>query len=203
MSAAIDLTNPIFHDEEKARAWLEETRWGSEPTCGHCGSVNVHRMEGQSHRAGLLYCRDCRLSFSVTVGSVMERSHVPLHKWVLAFHLMAASKKGMSAHQLHPMLKVTYKTAWFMAHRIREAMTDAKPGSLGGEGKIVEADEMYVGKREIPTLARVVGIVRLPRAVKPALARSALLSVSSSAAVRLVWCICRSALPPRTCAKSW
>src|SRR3954453_17227008 len=100
--------------------------------------------------AGLLYCRPCRKQFSVMVGTVMERSHVPLHKWALAFHLMAASKKGMAAHQLHRMLKVTYKTAWFMAHRIREAMTDDNPMPLGGEGKIVEADETYQGKVDYP-----------------------------------------------------
>jgi hypothetical protein len=105
-------------------------------------------MEGKAHRPGLFHCRSCREQFSVTVGTVMERSHVPLHKWVLAFHLMAASKKGISAHQLHRLLHVTYKTAWFMAHRIREAMTDPNPGPLGGEGKIVEADETYHGKRE-------------------------------------------------------
>jgi hypothetical protein len=92
----------------------------------------VARMEGEAHRSGLLKCRDCAKQFSVTVGTVMERSHIPLAKWVLAFHLMAASKKGMSAHQLHRSLNVTYKTAWFMAHRIREAMRDPDPSPLGG-----------------------------------------------------------------------
>lgn len=146
----VDLTNPIFHDEAMARAWLERARWGSHPACAHCGSLNVIRMEGEAHRGGLLKCRDCSKQFSVTVGSVMERSHIPLAKWVLAFHLMASSKKGVSAHQLHRSLNVTYKTAWFMAHRIREAMRDPNPSPLGGEGKIVEADETYHGKREIP-----------------------------------------------------
>jgi transposase-like protein len=144
----MDLTNPIFHDEAKARAHLESIRWPDGPYCPHCGSFNAHRLEGEAHRAGLLNCRDCRRQFSVTVGTVFERSHVPLHKWVLATHLMAASKKGMSAHQLHRMLKVTYKTAWFMAHRIRTAMADPNPGPIGGEGKIVEADETYHGKAE-------------------------------------------------------
>jgi transposase-like protein len=158
---SIDLTNPIFHDEAKAREWLEDARWPRGANCPHCGSVKVVRMEGEAHRAGLFNCRGCRQQFSVTVGSVMERSHVPLHKWVLAFHLMAASKKGISAHQLHRMIHVTYKTAWFMAHRIREAMTDPNPPPLGGEGKIVEADETYHGKREIPQpLSR--GRVRKP-----------------------------------------
>lgn len=147
----VDLTSPIFHDETKAREWLEGARWGDRPNCPHCGSLNIMRLEGQAHRPGLFQCRDCREQFSVTVGSVMERSHVPLTKWVLAFHLMCASKKGMSAKQLSRMLSVTYKTAWFMAHRICEAMTDPSPTALGGEGKVVEADEAYHGKKETPT----------------------------------------------------
>ncbi|MDE2334713.1 MAG: IS1595 family transposase [Rhodospirillales bacterium] len=146
----VDLTNPIFHDEAAARTWLEHARWGSDAACAHCGSLNVVRLEGEAHRAGLLSCRDCRQQFSVTVRSVMERSHIPLAKWVLAFHLMAASKKGVSAHQLHRMLKITYKSAWFMAHRIREAMAEPSAPPIGGAGKIVEADETYWGKQEIP-----------------------------------------------------
>jgi transposase-like protein len=142
----IDLTNPIFHDETKAREWLEGVRWPNGAFCPHCGSVNVIRMEGKAHRPGLLNCRDCREQFSVTVGTVFERSHVPLHKWVLANHLMNASKKGMSAHQLHRMIHVTYKTAWFMSHRIREAMNDPNPEPIGGPGKVVEADEACKGK---------------------------------------------------------
>ena len=149
-----DLTNPIFHDEDKARAHLEALRWPNGPVCPHCGSVEgIKRLEGKSHRAGLHQCNACREHFTVTVGSVMERSHVPLHKWVLAFHLMAASKKGYSAHQLHRTIGVTYKTAWFMAMRIREAMTVPNAAQLGGEGKIVEANEAYYGKREVPILS--------------------------------------------------
>ncbi len=110
--------------------------------------LNVLRMEGEAHRAGLHNCRDCRKQFSVTVGTVFERSHVPLHKWVLANYLMNSSKKGISAHQLHRTIGVTYKTAWFMAHRLREAMTDTNLPPIGGEGKVVEADEMYHGKAE-------------------------------------------------------
>ena len=145
----IDLTSPIFHNEEAARAHLEGQRWPSGPVCPHCGVVDqATRLGGGSHRPGLLECRACRRQFSVTVGTVFERSHVPLHKWVLAVHLMKASKKGISAHQLHRMLKVTYKTAWFMAHRIREAMNEPNPGPIGGEGKIIEADETYHGKAE-------------------------------------------------------
>ena len=146
-----DLTDPIFNDDAAAREHLEAIRWPTGPFCPHCGEVEkIRRLEGQSHRPGLHQCNACREHFTVTVGTVMERSHVPLSKWVLAFHLMAASKKGMSAHQLHRMLRVTYKTAWFMAHRIREAMTDPAPTPLGGEGKIIEADETYHGKAENP-----------------------------------------------------
>jgi transposase-like protein len=122
-----DLTDPIYTDEAAARAHLEALRWPHGPVCPHCGVVDqATRLAGEAHRPGLLECRACRRQFSVTVGTVFERSHVPLHKWVLATHLMSASKKGMSAHQLHRMLGVTYKTAWFMAHRIREAMTDTR-----------------------------------------------------------------------------
>ncbi|MBV8702844.1 MAG: IS1595 family transposase, partial [Acetobacteraceae bacterium] len=146
----VNLSDPIFHDEDAARAKLEAIRWPNGPFCPHCGAVEgITRLQGQSHRPGLHQCNACRGHFTLTNGSVMERSHVPLHKWVLAFHLMAASKKGMSAHQLSRMLDVTYKTAWFMAHRIREAMTDKAPPPLGGEGKVVKADETH-GKRETP-----------------------------------------------------
>jgi transposase-like protein len=157
-----DLTNPMFHDEDLAREWLETARWPDGVCCPHCGIFReATRLAGDAHRKGLWECRACRKQFSVTVGSVMERSHVPLTKWALAFHLMAASKKGISAHQMHRMLKVTYKTAWFMCHRIREAMTDKVPSPIGGEGKVVEADEMYHGKRETPAqLSR--GRIRKP-----------------------------------------
>ena len=141
-----NLTNSIFHDEDKAREHLEAMRWPNGPWCPHCGSENVKRLEGKSHTAGALYCRDCRKKFTVAIGTLFERSHIPLHKWVLAFHLMAASKKGMSAHQLHRMLDVTYKTAWFMAHRIREAMREpAGAGPLGGPNTVIEVDETFIG----------------------------------------------------------
>lgn len=146
-----DLTDPMFHDEDAARAHLEKLRWPHGPTCPHCGSVvGIKRLQGKSHRPGLFQCNACREHFTVTVGSVMERSHISLAKWVLGFHLMAASKKGMSSKQLSRMLAITYKAAWFMSHRIREAMTDPTPALLGGEGKIVEADEAYHGKSETP-----------------------------------------------------
>lgn len=148
-----NLTDPIFSNEDKAREHLESIRWADGVYCPHCGNldaITIHRLQGKSHRPGLFQCNACRQHFTVTVGTVMERSKISLAKWVLGFHLMAASKKGMSAHQLHRMLGVTYKTAWFMAHRIREAMKEdsASSGPLGGEGKIVEADETYFGKRE-------------------------------------------------------
>jgi transposase-like protein len=120
----VDLTDPIFHDEDAARTYFESVRWPAAPYCPHCRSFNVVRMKGGKHRAGLFNCRGCREQFTATVGTVFARSHVPLHKWMLANHLTNASKKGVSAHQLHRMLDVTYKTAWFMAHRIREAMAD-------------------------------------------------------------------------------
>lgn len=148
-----DLTNPIYSNDDAARQHLEAVRWPDGPYCPHCGEAeNVVRLDGAAGAAGLLHCRSCRKKFSVTVGSVYERSHIPLHKWVLATHLMAASKKGISAHQLHRMLGITYKSAWFMAHRIREAMSDnvASAGPLGGTGKVVEADETYFGKRDTP-----------------------------------------------------
>jgi len=145
----VNLTDPIFTDEEKAREWLEGVRWAGGAFCSHCGSLNVIRMEGEAHRAGLHNCRDCRKQFSVTTGTVFERSHVPLNKWVLANYLINSSKKGISAHQLHRTIGVTYKAAWFMAHRLREAMTNPNLPPLGGEGKVVEADEAYHGKREL------------------------------------------------------
>src|SRR4051812_49324883 len=140
----INITDPIFHDEAKALAHLEADRWpDGEPTCPHCGSVKTRRMGGQT-QAGMFLCNDCRDKFTVRTGTVMERSHIPLHKWLLATHLMAASKKGMSALQMSRMLGVTYKSAWFLCHRIREAMGD--DGSpLGGKGKTVEVDETFVG----------------------------------------------------------
>ncbi|MER8561349.1 IS1595 family transposase [Mesorhizobium sp. M0578] len=150
-----NLTNEIYHDADKAREHLEAIHWPHGPFCPHCGNANPERitkLTGKSTRPGVYKCNECRLPFTVTVGTVFERSKIGLHKWVLASHLYASSKKGMSAHQLHRMLGVTYKTAWFMAHRIREAMKEdvKSSGSLGGEGKTIEADETYIGKRDVP-----------------------------------------------------
>ena len=146
----VDLTNPIFHDEDAARAHLEAVRWPEGPVCVHCGSNRITRMEGKSHRKGLLHCNDCQKPFTVTVGSVMERSKIPLAKWVLGFHLMAASKKGVSSLQLHRMLGITYKSAWFLSMRIREAMglDPETSGPIGGGNKVVESDETYVGGKK-------------------------------------------------------
>lgn len=143
----IDITAKRFTDANAARKHLEAIRWPDGPICPHCGCIdNASRIKGKSARPGLWFCGDCRKQFTVTVGTLFERSKIPLNKWLLAVHLMSASKKGMSAHQMHRMLGVTYKTAWFMAHRIREAMRPASDdGPLGGENKIVEADETFVG----------------------------------------------------------
>jgi transposase-like protein len=150
----MNLTDKIFHDEDAAREHLEAIRWPEGPFCPLCGNADpqtITKMEGKSHRLGLYQCNACREPFTVTVGTVMERSHVPLHKWVLGFHLMAASKKGVSAHQLMRTLGLgSYRTAWFLAHRIREAMKEASPDPMGGGGKIIEADETYYGKLETP-----------------------------------------------------
>lgn len=145
----MNLTSPIFTDADAARAHLEKTRWPHGPVCPHCGIVDdATGLKGKAHRAGLYQCNACREQFTVTVGTVFERSKVPLNKWLLATYLMASSKKGISAHQIGRTLGVTYKTAWFMCHRIREAMADDGQSPLGGEGKIVEADETYVGGKE-------------------------------------------------------
>jgi transposase-like protein len=146
-----NLTNPIFHDEETARRHFEALRWPDGPICPHCGSfANATELKGNSTRAGVYKCKDCRKPFTATIGTLYERSHIPLHKWLLATHLMCASKKAISAHQLWRMLGFgSYRTAWFMAHRIREGMREARIfGGLGGAGKIVEADETYIGGSE-------------------------------------------------------
>lgn len=145
----MNLTDPIFTDADKARAHLEKTRWPHGPVCPHCGVVDeATELKGRAHRAGVYQCNACREQFTVTVGTVFERSKVPLNKWLLATYLMSSSKKGISAHQIGRTLGVTYKTAWFMCHRIREAMTDRGGSPMGGEGKTVEADETVIGGKE-------------------------------------------------------
>ncbi len=144
-------TEKRFINDDAAREHLEALRWPTGAICPHCGGTERNsKLNGKAHRAGLYFCGDCRSQFSVTVGTVFERSKIALHKWVLATHLLCSSKKGMSSHQLHRMLGVTYKTAWFMTHRIREAMSDAPAGQLGGNGGIVEADETFWGNTKKP-----------------------------------------------------
>ena len=145
-----NLTDPIFHDEDKAREHFEALRWPDGPICPHCGSVgNAYKTT----KVGVYRCaaRECRKDFTVRVGTLFERSHIALHTWLFATHLLTSSKKGMSSHQMHRMLGVTYKTAWFMTHRIREAMRELHPvesGPLGGANKVVEVDETYIGGKE-------------------------------------------------------
>lgn len=141
-----------FSDEDKARDFLEKLRWPDGPVCPKCGELNnAYRLEPQKSkkdthvRKGVWKCGGCRQQFTVTVGTIFEDSHIPLSKWLLAYHLLCASKKGMSAHQLHRMLKVTYRSAWFMAHRIRYTMSQ-EPLSSKLKG-IIEIDETYIGGR--------------------------------------------------------
>ncbi len=146
-----DLTNPIFNDEDAARKHFEALRWPDGPICPFCGTVgDAHELQGKSTRPGLYKCHGCQKPFTATIGTVYERSHIPLTKWLLATHLLCSSKKGMSAHQLWRLLGFgSYRTAWFMAHRIREAMAPVKnAGPLGGQDKVVEADTTYVGGKE-------------------------------------------------------
>jgi transposase-like protein len=146
-----------FSSEEAAREFLEKLRWPDGPICPRCGVIDkIYKLQGKSTRPGLYKCGGCRKPFTVTVGTVFEDSHIPLSKWLLAYHLLCASKKGMSAHQLHRMLGVTYRSAWFMAHRIRYTMTQEPLSSkLNG---VVEIDETYVGGKRRN---------RQPQAVKP------------------------------------
>ena len=141
------LNNKIFQDPSKARAWLEALLWADGRVCGYCGTVN--ESTAIAGREGYYQCNACRKQFTVQVGTLFERSHIPLNKWLMAAFLLCASKKGMSAHQMHRMLGITYKSAWFMCHRLREAMAPGgKLGPLGGEGKFVEADTTYIGGKE-------------------------------------------------------
>jgi len=144
-----DLTAPMFTNEAAAVAHLENDRWpGGTVTCPLCGCGDkIHKMGGKT-QAGMYVCYDCKGKFTVRTGTVFERSHIPLHKWLLATYLMGSSKKGISAHQLHRMLGITYKSAWFMAHRIREAMAPANTGNtFGSGGGIVEVDETFIGRK--------------------------------------------------------
>lgn len=141
------LNQPQFQDADKAREYLEAIRWPNGPVCPHCGVVGNHyALGGKAHRPGVYKCRDCRKQFTVTVGTVFERSKVPLHHWMQAVYLICSSKKGCSSHQLQRTLGVQYKTAWFMNHRLREAMK-SPDGIMGNGGGTVEADETYIGRK--------------------------------------------------------
>lgn len=142
--------DPIFQDEDRAREALEAARWPEGPICPHCGNSDpekIAKIEGtkKSHRPGLYYCNECKGQFTVTVGTVFERSKVALTKWWMAAHMFNSSKNGCSAHEIHRTLGVTYKTAWFMMHRLREAMAELAPTPMGGEGSSIQADETYYG----------------------------------------------------------
>ena len=144
-----DLYRPEFIDAVKAREWLESELWADGRPCPHCGVVDRStRIGGTTARPGLYMCNPCRKQFTVTVGTLYERSKIPLNKWLAATHLMMASKKGISALQIGRMLGLSKKTAWFLCHRIRESLRETEPALLGGEGMTVEADETYVGGKE-------------------------------------------------------
>ena len=142
-----------FHDEEAAYAFVEARVWPQGPVCPHCGSVErIGKMGGKSTRAGLYKCYACRKPFTVKIGTVFESSHVELKLWLQAMHLMCSSKKGISSNQLHRTLGVTLKTAWFMSHRIREAMKTLGFEPMGGEGYVVEIDETSYGRTWVTTV---------------------------------------------------
>jgi transposase-like protein len=146
----LDITNPIFQNAETAREYLESQRWPDGPVCPHCNAKHQStKLQGKSTRPGVYKCKACEHPYSVTVGTVFERSKIPLNKWLAATYLLTTSKKGISSLQIQRMLGVTYKTAWFMTMRIREAMAPAPgtpdAGPIGGEGKTVESDETFVG----------------------------------------------------------
>src|SRR5574337_132727 len=143
------LQQQIFTDNDKAREWLEARVWANGRPCPHCGVVhNASPLKGKSHRPGLYQCNACREQFTVTVGTVFERSKIPLSKWLAALFLMVASKKGVSAHQVHRLLGISYKSTWFMMHRLREAMRSGDLAPMGGPHSIIEIDETFIGKKE-------------------------------------------------------
>lgn len=163
------LSKPYFHDEAAAFAHVESILWENGPVCPHCGGVeriyvlnNVRSKPSKKNpegvvRHGLKKCGQCSKQFTVRIGTIFEESHIEMHKWLQAIHLMVSSKKGVSAHQLHRTLEITYKSAWFLAHRIREAMRNGELAPMGGNGKVVEADETYFGKTEEQPTVRTSG----------------------------------------------
>jgi transposase-like protein len=147
MASALSATH--FHNEAAAFAYVEARVWPEGPTCPHCGGVErISKMQGKSTRMGLYKCYQCRKPFTVRMGTIFESSHVALHIWLQAMYLVVGSKKGISSNQLHRTLGVTLKTAWFMSHRIREAMRSGELAPMGGDGGVVEVDETYIGKKK-------------------------------------------------------
>ncbi len=156
------LSREYFHNEAKAFEHVESILWPQGPVCPHCGNMGrIYKLEGVYtkstkknpegvERHGLKKCGECRKQFTVRIGTIFEESHIPLHKWLQAIHLMCSSKKGISSNQLHRVLEITLKSAWFLSHRIREAMREGAFGPMGGEGKTVEIDETYFGKKSGP-----------------------------------------------------
>jgi transposase-like protein len=164
------LSEPHFHNEDAARARLEAILWPQGPFCPRCGSLErITPVRGKGVRPGVYRCGPCDRQFTVTVGTLFERSKVALHKWFQAAHLLASSKKGISAHQLHRTLRVQYKTAWFMEHRLREAMREGPLSLMGGAGTVVEVDETYIGRK--PDVEARPGWVRHKHAVLTLVAR--------------------------------
>ncbi len=153
---ASGLSAKHFHDEKAAYAYVEARLWPHGPVCPRCGGLDrIGKMGGESTRIGAYKCYECRKPFTVKIGTIFESSHVKMNVWLQAMYLIAGSKKGISSNQLHRILGVTLKTAWFMAHRIREAMRDSNMELLGGTGGVVEVDETYYGQRE--------GVTRKPK----------------------------------------
>ena len=145
------LSKLYFHDETAAYAFLEGLLWPNGPTCPHCGNADaakIGELKGKTTRPGLRKCYECRKQFTVKVGTVYESSHIPLHKWLQATYLLTSSKKGFSSHQMHRLLGITYKSAWFMTHRIREAMRNGNVPPMGGNGETVEVDETFIGRKD-------------------------------------------------------
>ena len=157
------LSREYFHNEAAAFVHVESVLWPKGPVCPHCGNDDrIYCLEGVRskpskknpegvERHGLKKCASCRKQFTVRIGTIFEESHIPLHKWLQAIHLMCSSKKGISSNQLHRVLEITLKSAWFLSHRIREAMRSGELDPMGGEGKTVEADETYFGDKAVVT----------------------------------------------------
>jgi len=144
------LSKPYFHNEAKAFEYLESILWADGVLCPHCGTIGgrLYELKGKTTRLGLKKCGECRQQFTVKVGTVFEHGRMPLNKMLQAVYLMTASKKGISAHQMHRILEISYKSAWFLMHRIREAMRSGDLAAFGGEGGVVEVDETFIGRRE-------------------------------------------------------